>query len=286
MAALLASIWPTTTKSTSADHLPLLAAKKGPFDELGSPTARSSFSSSRCSISEGLLEELERGGSRPPSAKRNISRHFGLLRSSALVVATVVLCLGGFTLYWMTKFWLMRHAAYGHSVFAKPLIPNPTPLEHTVDSFHLAQPQRSMPTNQQIKFELDNRLDSLLGLATPTLECEWSEEDERVYKPLRDQGPYLFALNLWNNQKVLPTIARTLLDLSDFLGPNSTHISIFENGSTDNTTQVMAHFAAALTARGVGHTIVSDPRKTDWKKVDRIAQVRIANLTAYNFFRT
>lgn len=173
----------------------------------------------------------------------------------------------------MTKFWLMRRAAYGHSVFAKPLIPDPRSLEHNVDPFNLSH--QSQPTNQQVKLELVDRLDSLLNLPAPTLSCPWTAEDEALYSPLRSQGPYLFALNLWNNEKVLSTLASTLLDLSEYLGPNNTHISIFENGSTDNTTSVMAHFAAALSARGVGHTIVSDPRKTDWKRVDRIAQVSI-----------
>ena len=175
-------------------------------------------------------------------------------------------------LYWMANFWLTRHAAYSHSVFAKPLLPNPTKLEHTVAPFNLTS-NTTQPTNQQVQSELTTRLESVLSLPGPTLECAFSAGDRAVYAPLTAAGPYLFALNLWNNEKVLPTLARTLLDLADFLGPDNTHVSIFENGSTDNTTQAMAHFAAALSARGVGHTITSDARKTDWKKVDRIAQV-------------
>lgn len=174
-------------------------------------------------------------------------------------------------MYWMTKFWLLRHDAYAHSVFALPLIPTPQQAEQLVLPFDLGQD----PQPQLVQAELDTRLSSLLSLPPSTLSCALTAEAAAEYAPLRDQGPYLFALNLFNNQQVLPTLVRTLLDLADFLGPANTHISIFENGSIDNTTLAMAHFAAALTARGVGHSILFDPTPTNWKKVDRIAQVSL-----------
>ncbi|ORY89834.1 cryptococcal mannosyltransferase 1-domain-containing protein [Leucosporidium creatinivorum] len=130
------------------------------------------------------------------------------------------------------------------------------------------------PSREAVQAHLDKRL---LELSAPpsTLSCSWSTTDETKYAALPSGGPYFFALNLYNNQAVLPTLARTLLDLAHFLGTANTHISIFENGSTDNTTLALAHFAAALTSAGVSHTIVSDSRKTDWKKVDRIAQLSV-----------
>ncbi|GAA6018026.1 hypothetical protein JCM10207_002745 [Rhodosporidiobolus poonsookiae] len=88
-------------------------------------------------------------------------------------------------------------------------------------------------------------------------------------------GPTLIGINLYNSELVLPSLSRTLLSVARFLGPSTLHVSIFENGSTDNTTSALAHLAAALTALGTPHTIVSDPRKTDWKRVDRIDQLAV-----------
>ena len=121
---------------------------------------------------------------------------------------------------------------------------------------------------------LDTRLHAL-SIPPSTLPCAWTPADEEKYAYLAGKGRYLFALNLWNNQVVFPTLSRTLLHLSYFLGLDNVHVSIFENGSSDNTTLAMAELAAGLTSAGIAHTILSDKRRTDWKKVDRIAQLAV-----------
>lgn len=85
----------------------------------------------------------------------------------------------------------------------------------------------------------------------------------------------MIAINLYNNEEVFPTLARTLLSVSHYLGFDSVHISIFENGSTDKTLALLAHFASTLSGMKIDHTILSDPTKTDWKNVDRIAQLAV-----------
>ncbi|KAM0748920.1 hypothetical protein T439DRAFT_327427 [Meredithblackwellia eburnea MCA 4105] len=85
----------------------------------------------------------------------------------------------------------------------------------------------------------------------------------------------LIALNLWNNEKVLPTLARTIIQLSYFLGKDNVMVSIFENGSTDRTPRALAELATVLDNVGIRHRILVDESKTDWEKVDRIAQLAI-----------
>ena len=200
------------------------------------------------------------------------SRYFGLCRNTATLLLVLYSLLCVFALFWVAKFVILRHTAYAHSVFAPPLVPDPHDVEPSVRPVRNLSPNASLPALQD---ELDQRLASL-GLPASTLECaRWTAIDERNYATLNSGGPVLFALNLWNNEIVLPTLARTLLALADFLGRENVAISIFENGSTDNTTLAMAHLAAVLTAARVEHTLISDPRHTDWKRVDRIAQLSV-----------
>lgn len=89
-----------------------------------------------------------------------------------------------------------------------------------------------------------------------------------------NQGFY-FALNLYNSKAVIPHLTSTLLTVAGLLGPSNVHVAIFENGSNDGTPELLAHFAAALTAAGVAHSIKSDTHKTDWWWVNRIEQLAV-----------
>ncbi|GAA5914668.1 hypothetical protein JCM6882_003597 [Rhodosporidiobolus microsporus] len=183
------------------------------------------------------------------------------------------------------------------------VMPEPKPVEELVAAFpgwmradqpaaggapdSLAAPRSTVALSragrvEAIQDELDARFAALDLPSSTTLPCSSLDANPTLfarYSPLRGvasspsharSGPTFFALNLYNSQHVLPSLSRTLLTLSSFLGPETVHISIFENGSTDNTTVALAHLAAALSALGTPHTIVSDPRKTDWKHFDRI----------------
>lgn len=248
-------------------------------DELEVLVHKGSLDSPRRSLSTGRFDDdddgVESHARRRSHHGKNSSNYRGtrygsLLRSTVNLSLLLGLALASFVGYWVLKFFLLRHDAYAHAVFANPLIPEGKSVEPLVQPFGLSE----KPSFAAVQEHLDERL---LALSAPpsTLTCPWTTADAHKYSDLPSQGPYFFALNLYNNQAVLPTLARTLLSLADFLGPANTHISIFENGSTDNTTLVLAHFAAALTSAGVPHTIVSDARKTDWKKVDRIAQLSV-----------
>ncbi|GAA5987472.1 hypothetical protein JCM11641_003840 [Rhodosporidiobolus odoratus] len=110
-----------------------------------------------------------------------------------------------------------------------------------------------------------------------SLSCQSLSADDLFtrYSPLHGiscsspwSEPTLFALNLYNSQAVLPTLSRTILALAAFLDPSTAHVSIFENGSTDETPTALAHLTAALSALGASHTTVSDSRPTDWSRLD------------------
>ncbi|GAA5876318.1 hypothetical protein JCM16303_007098 [Sporobolomyces ruberrimus] len=177
---------------------------------------------------------------------------------------------------WAGWFFWTRHTAYSKSIFAFPLEPNPLPVEHLVAPFNPS------PILSTVQRQLDERLETL-SLPPSTLPCDdfsspsldGNSTLSARYSSLPHSGPYLLALNLYNSEDVLPTLSKTILTVSDFLGRKNVHVSIFENGSRDNTTIALAHLASALTTLGVEHTITSDPRSTDWKRVDRIEQLAV-----------
>ncbi|GAA5885769.1 hypothetical protein JCM5296_000139 [Sporobolomyces johnsonii] len=237
----------------------------------------------------------------PLCSTSTIRSHKRQHRLASLAHTSAVFCLAVTSLVaagvvtWAGWFLYTRHNAYANSVFAPPMAPRPAQVEPLVDAFELSSasfplatdPSLSAHTNSTpllplaaVQTELDSRLLSL-ALAPTSLACPSLASSPSLafntthYSSLPSAGPYLLALNLYNSQSVLPTLARTLLTVADYLGRQNVHISIFENGSTDNTTMGLAHLAAALTALGVEHTIVSDPRPTDWKRVDRIDQLAV-----------
>ncbi|KAL7416381.1 cryptococcal mannosyltransferase 1-domain-containing protein [Mrakia frigida] len=114
------------------------------------------------------------------------------------------------------------------------------------------------------------------------------EEGDQPSPYISEPQGFYFALNLFNSKGIIPHLFQTLLTVAALLGPSNVHISIFENGSWDETVPSMAHFARALTALGVAHSLRSDSHSTDWSNVDRIEQlalyrdVAISSLIHYN----
>ncbi|CEQ41933.1 SPOSA6832_03708, partial [Sporobolomyces salmonicolor] len=237
----------------------------------------------------------------PLCSSSTIKSHKRQHRLASLAHTSAVFCLAVTSLIaagvvtWAGWFLYTRHNAYAKAVFAPPMAPRPAQVEALVNAFDLSgrsfplgtDPSLSVHTNSTssvplaaVQAELDSRLLSL-ALAPTSLACPSLASPPSLafnatrYSSLPSSGPYLLALNLYNSQSVLPTLARTLLAVADYLGRQNVHISIFENGSTDSTTMGLAHLAAALSAMGVEHTIVSDPRPTDWKRVDRIDQLAV-----------
>ncbi|BGP25225.1 GDP-Man:alpha-1,3-mannosyltransferase, glycosyltransferase family 69 protein [Rhodotorula toruloides] len=227
---------------------------------------------------------------------RRQARLLGLLYSSAWVCFAGTCLIGAGVLGYLGHFLWMRHAAYATAVFEKPMLPEPVEVEARVQAFSASLRRNGTDAEdpagpqawrlQAIEDELQARFNEMGLPGMTTLPCAGiSANDTSLssrYSALRRTGPSqprqgktLLALNLYNSQDVLPSLSHALLTVTSFLDPSTVHVSIFENGSTDQTTLALAHLAAALTALGASHTILSDPRKTNWKAVDRIAQLSV-----------
>ncbi|SCV70091.1 BQ2448_1485 [Microbotryum intermedium] len=202
------------------------------------------------------------------SYTRKLHRHadiFGLTLVACVLVGSALAIFAG---YWLLKFFLLRSEAYAHSVFSEPMLPDPKPLEPRIDAFSTPRDLRSVDQ------ELTKRFVEL-GMVESTMQCQALTPTPEKYAQLPHKGPYLLALNLYNSAAVLPTLVSTIMQLVAFLGTNNAYVSIFENGSSDQTQMGLANFAAALTSLGVGHSITTDDRSTRWDKVDRIAQLSV-----------
>ncbi|GAA6049106.1 hypothetical protein JCM3770_003889 [Rhodotorula araucariae] len=89
---------------------------------------------------------------------------------------------------------------------------------------------------------------------------------------------YFVAINLYDSSAVLPSLIRALYSLVSSLGPPRFHISIYENGSKDDTPVQLFLLAKLLKRLGAGYTIISDPkRQAGWsegKRIEGLANLR------------
>ncbi|KPV77808.1 glycosyltransferase family 69 protein [Rhodotorula graminis WP1] len=252
---------------------------------------------------------LDLGNPTAPSSPRHyastLRTHRRKHRLASLAYSSALVCLAASTLLacavvgWSAHFVYTRHAALATAVFAPPLEPRPVSVEWAAPPFPpsgAAQAQAAAKPDHaagrdgvdQVERELDRRYVDELGLPSTTgdLRCASVVDSaalSRRYDGLRappsgvtsSTTKTLVALNLYNSELVIPALSHALLAVASFLGPANVHISIFENGSTDRTVAALAHLARALSALGADHDVVSDPRTTDWKKVDRIDQLAV-----------
>lgn len=254
---------------------------------------------------QGLPTQRDCAGGSPRSYTHTLRSHRRQHRLEKLAYSSAALCFAGSCLFaaavlgWTAHFFYVRHAAYATAVFSPPMVPDPVEVESRAPAFPFTlfpnstnspahEGSRSADEAARVELierELNGRFTALGIPETRSLSCASIERDSALasrYAPLRRAGPdetrtgrTFFALNLYNSEFVVPALSHALLHAISLLGPSSVHVSVFENGSTDNTTTALAHLAAALTALGAEHTIVSDPRQTNWKAVDRIDQLAV-----------
>ncbi|GAA5852388.1 hypothetical protein JCM8547_006763 [Rhodosporidiobolus lusitaniae] len=94
----------------------------------------------------------------------------------------------------------------------------------------------------------------------------------------RSRQTYFVAINLVDAANVIPSLIRALHSLLTSLGPSRFHVSIYENGSKDDTPLQLFLFAKLLKQLGAGFTIVSDPMQpSGWeqgRRIEGLAAVR------------
>ncbi|GAA5934655.1 hypothetical protein JCM3775_002017 [Rhodotorula graminis] len=82
---------------------------------------------------------------------------------------------------------------------------------------------------------------------------------------------YFVAINLVDSASVVPSLVRALYTVLSSLGPSRFHVSVYENGSSDDTPVQLFLLAKVLRQLGAGFTIVSDPkRRAGWTQGERI----------------
>ncbi|KAJ2047463.1 hypothetical protein H4S04_004432 [Coemansia sp. S16] len=88
--------------------------------------------------------------------------------------------------------------------------------------------------------------------------------------------PVFVAINLYDNEKILPNMATQLLALADTLGHDRIFISIYENGSKDKTKEILKRFNETLDALNIAHRILTDPtpKPKQVHRIEYLAKVR------------
>ena len=104
----------------------------------------------------------------------------------------------------------------------------------------------------------------------------------QIVQKKQQQNPLLvfIAVNLYNSQQILPNMMRELFLLTDILGKGNVFISIYENGSKDQTKHLLAQFEQALSRAQIPHRIVMEAKETEYsntqdhkKAINRIVKL-------------
>ncbi|KAI8905556.1 cryptococcal mannosyltransferase 1-domain-containing protein [Gorgonomyces haynaldii] len=105
----------------------------------------------------------------------------------------------------------------------------------------------------------------------PETDTELCSNDYSKYTYLQHLNTtFLIALNLYNNEQVFPLLSSQIDSLIEFLGRDRFYVSVYENGSRDNTQLLLSDWRKTLDTRGVRNRIVTDPLDTDYQKLNRI----------------
>ncbi|KAH9000565.1 CAP59-like protein [Lactarius hatsudake] len=109
-----------------------------------------------------------------------------------------------------------------------------------------------------------------------------SQEEASYYSHRRDlsggEHKYFFAINLYNSFDVIPDIFATLFRVAAVLGYHNVFVSIYENGSTDQTKALLRIFDALARSVGLRVTIRTSQRTRGAfnHRIEYLAEVRNA----------
>jgi alpha-1,3-mannosyltransferase len=133
--------------------------------------------------------------------------------------------------------------------------------------------------------QVQDRYASLIGHEVPS-RSSWlpfGRERAGAQSPLRQSGnadghKYFFAINLYNSFDVIPDLFATLFRAAAVLGFQNVFVSIYENGSTDQTKALLRIFDAL--SRSVGlRVVIRTSRRTRGAfnhRIEYLAEVRNA----------
>ncbi|KAG8921887.1 capsular associated protein [Tulasnella sp. 418] len=159
---------------------------------------------------------------------------------------------------------------------------------HTKDCTRFSQPLYAD--------QVADRYAPLVGTTLPPSKSflKWGHvEDEEVLR-LRHRTDlqasnhkYFFAINLYNSFDVIPDIFATLFRVSAILGYHNVFVSIYENGSTDQTKALLRIFDALTRSVGMRITIRTSMRTRGAfnHRIEYLAEVRNAALVPLHELR-
>ncbi|KAG6914074.1 hypothetical protein DXG01_002550 [Tephrocybe rancida] len=135
--------------------------------------------------------------------------------------------------------------------------------------------------------QVAERYASLIGYKTPSSGSWFSkyfadEEEVHTRNARKDLAPsehkYFFAINLYNSFDVIPDLFATLFRVAAILGYHNVYISIYENGSTDQTKALLRIFDALTRSVGIRITIRTSMRTRGAfnHRIEYLAEVRNA----------
>ncbi|KXN83805.1 Alpha-1,3-mannosyltransferase CMT1, partial [Leucoagaricus sp. SymC.cos] len=192
--------------------------------------------------------------------------------------------------------WRSGHvpSARAHQKSRQP-IPLPTPSQRqrvlelvTTLSPHYTNEctRNSQPLYVQ---QVLDRYASLIGY-TPPSDRSWigsllgfSPDDDHLRTVKRDLSPatgkehkYFFAINLYNSFDVIPDLFATLFRVASILGYHNVFVSIYENGSSDQTKALLRIFDALTRSVGMRVTIRTSQRTRGQfnHRIEYLAEVR------------
>ncbi|KAG8693015.1 hypothetical protein FRC08_009376 [Ceratobasidium sp. 394] len=109
--------------------------------------------------------------------------------------------------------------------------------------------------------------------------CELSAPDKERYSDLRRDGRIFIAINLLQNEELMPTLVRQLLTLLEVLGPGRAFVSIYENASMDLTVMHLRLLCKVLDTVGTPYRVIARgltelQQKEHGHRISRLAYLR------------
>jgi alpha-1,3-mannosyltransferase len=121
-----------------------------------------------------------------------------------------------------------------------------------------------------------------LGLGSLDPIPQPSQEEQSFYRHRRDlsdgEHKYFFAINLYNSFDIIPDLFATLFRVAAVLGYHNVFVSIYENGSTDQTKALLRIFDALTRSVGMRVLIRTSQRTRGAfnHRIEYLAEVRNA----------
>jgi alpha-1,3-mannosyltransferase len=124
-----------------------------------------------------------------------------------------------------------------------------------------------------------DRYKALVGHKTPsesTWFSSWFSDSQSAHNVPSNEHKYFFAINLYNSFDIIPDLFATLFRVSAILGYHNVYVSIYENGSTDQTKALLRIFDALTRSVGLRVTIRTSTRTRGAfnHRIEYLAEVR------------